>query len=194
MATGGEATNNLKPNYYDGAMLANDHEFVLYGGLLPYTANLPDPDQVLYYRASGYGVPDQKFIPGFDGGKLPDGMTRYVTYGGAANAPSENKAWYFGGSRSPLGGPIYQPVFNNSLNPIDVSNTLVTLDLSESQSETWTNVTLPPNIPSRANPSVVWVPVGDQGILVVLGGVAYPEYNNANHESLNIAQSVSYTQ
>ncbi|KAI0441764.1 hypothetical protein F4803DRAFT_576167 [Xylaria telfairii] len=190
LATGGQATNNLKPNYYDGAMLANDHEFALYGGLLMYTDgyDLPDADQVLYYRASGDGAPAQKFIPGFTGGKLPDNLTRYVTYGGAANAPSENKAWYFGGSRSPSWGPIYQP-YNDSFNPTNVSNTLITLDLSESESEKWTNATLPPNIPSRANPSVVWVPVGDQGILVVLGGVAYPEYNNGDAESLNIAQS-----
>ena len=27
--------SGLAPNYFDGAMLANDYEFFLYGGLLP---------------------------------------------------------------------------------------------------------------------------------------------------------------
>ncbi|RYC59846.1 hypothetical protein CHU98_g6377 [Xylaria longipes] len=187
----GGAANNLKPNYYDGGMLANDHELFLYGGLLRNTEGYtpPDADEVLYYRASDYGVPKPAFHPGFGNGKLPDGLTRYVTYGGAANAPSENKAWYFGGSRSPSWGPIFQPAFNDSLNPTYTSNTFITLDLSVSQSEKWTNATLPSGIPSRANPSAVWVPVGEQGILVVLGGVAYPYYSTTDQVSQNEAQS-----
>ncbi|KAI1272581.1 hypothetical protein F5Y07DRAFT_403291 [Xylaria sp. FL0933] len=183
--------NNIGPNYYDGAMLANNHEFFLYGGLLKNTAALspPDADDVTAYQASWYGPPKENFLPDFLTSRLPDNMTRYVTYGGAANAPSENKAWYFGGYRSPSWGPIYQPSTIDSLNPTSVSNTFITLDLSKQQSEKWSNVTLPPNIPSRANPSVVWVPVGEQGILVVLGGVLYPDYNNVNVTSSNIAQS-----
>lgn len=177
-------------------MLANDYEFFLYGGLLKKTSaySPPDDDEVLSYRVSDYGVMKEGFHPGPVEGKLPDRMTRYVTYGGAASAPSENKAWYFGGSRAPSWGPIYQIGPSDTLDPTNVSNTLITLDLSNSQSEKWFNDTLPPLIPSRANPSVVWVPVGEQGILVVLGGVAYPSYNNNNHTSMNEAQSVSCTQ
>ncbi|KAI3317460.1 hypothetical protein HD806DRAFT_370474 [Xylariaceae sp. AK1471] len=190
-APNGGAANNFAPNYYDGAMLANDNEFFLYGGLLMDTDSYspPDEDEVLAYEASQYGPEKEAFRPGFINGKLPDGMTRYVTYGGAANAPSENKAWYFGGYRSPTWGPIYQPAGNDSLNPINVSDTLITLDLSDQQSEKWSNATLPDNIPSRANPSVVWVPVGQQGILVVLGGVSYPYYNTEDQVSSNEAQS-----
>lgn len=186
--------NNFAPNYYDGALLANDYEFFLYGGLLIMTRanSLPDSNDVQFYKVSDYGVEKEAFRPGFFNGKLPDNITRYVTYGGAASAPSENKAWYFGGSRSPSWGPIYQVGGdNNTFNPIDTSDFLITLDLSKSQSEKWSNVTLPPFIPSRANPSVVWVPVGEQGILVVLGGVAYPSYSTHDSVSLNEAQSVS---
>ncbi|RWA10179.1 hypothetical protein EKO27_g4916 [Xylaria grammica] len=190
-APNGGAANNLAPNYYDGAMLANDFEFFLYGGLLRNTRaySPPDADEVLSYQASDYGLVKEGFRPGFLNDELPDNMTRYVTYGGAANAPSENKAWYFGGSRSQSGGPIYQPSFNDSLNPLDVSNTLIAVDMSDSQSSKWSNSTLPRNIPSRANPSVVWVPVGEQGILVVLGGASYPYYATANQTSENEAQS-----
>ncbi|KAI1113781.1 hypothetical protein F5Y14DRAFT_199263 [Nemania sp. NC0429] len=183
--------NNLAPNYYDGALLANDYEFFLYGGLLIRTAaySPPDGDEVLAYRVADYGVVKDGFRVGPEQVKLPDGVTRYVTYGGAANAPSENKAWYFGGSRSPSAGQIYQVGGGDNFNPTNVSDTLITLDLSKSQSEKWFNDTLPDFIPSRANPSVVWVPVGEQGILVVLGGVAYPSYSTDDAVSLNEAQS-----
>ncbi|TGJ86882.1 hypothetical protein E0Z10_g1893 [Xylaria hypoxylon] len=189
-APNGGAANNLAPNYYDGAMLANDSEFFLYGGLLRNTIvySPPDGDEVLSYQASDSGLVKPGFRPGFLNDKLPDGVTRYITYGGAANAPSENKAWYFGGYRSPSGGPVYQPSLNNSLNPLNVSNTLITLDISQA-SPKWSNTTLPNGIPSRANPSVVWVPVGEQGILVVLGGVSYPYYSTSAQVSLNEPQS-----
>ncbi|KAI1142125.1 hypothetical protein F5Y05DRAFT_402113 [Hypoxylon sp. FL0543] len=189
-APNGGAANNFAPNYHDGALLANDDEFYLYGGSLIMTSTLsePDADTVLGYLAEQYGPNRESFHAGFLNDRLPDRMTGYVTFGGAANAPSENKAWYFGGYRSPSWGPIYQ-YYNSSVDPSNVSDTLITLDMSTQQQEIWTNVTLPPGTPSRANPSVVWVPVGEQGILVVIGGVTYPDYNNANRTSQNAAQS-----
>lgn len=159
----------------------------------PYSAlAAPDADAVLAYIASQYGTSTSSFRPGFFNYKLPDGLTRYVTYGGTANAPSEKKAWYFGGYRSASWGPIYQPGANTSTDPSTVSDTLITLDMATQNQEVWENVTLPRGIPSRANPSMVWVPVGEQGILVVLGGVTYPEYDNSNRTSLNPAQSVCF--
>ncbi|KAI0828451.1 hypothetical protein F5Y06DRAFT_223955 [Hypoxylon sp. FL0890] len=189
-APNGDAANNFAPNYYDGALLANNDEFFLYGGLLSMTSaySEPDADTVLGYMESQYGPNRQSFLPGFLNERLPNGMTRYVTFGGAANAPSENKAWYFGGYRSPSWGPIYQN-YNTTVDPSNVSSTFITLDMSDQQQEVWTNVTLPTGTPSRANPSVVWVPVGEQGILVVIGGVTYPDYNNVNGTSMNPAQS-----
>lgn len=193
-APNGNAANNLAPNYFDGAMLANDHEFFLYGGLLRRTDvySPPDGNKVLAYQVSQYGAPKGAFHPGFLQADLPDDLTRYITYGGAASAPSENKGWYFGGMRSPSWGPIYYPSSNNSLNPTNASDTLITLDMSTQYSETWNNATLPPNIKGRANPELVWVPVGEQGILVVLGGVSYPDFNNPTLNSQNEAQSVSF--
>ncbi|KAI0593626.1 hypothetical protein F4775DRAFT_586687 [Biscogniauxia sp. FL1348] len=190
-APNGGAANNFAPNYYDGAMLANNDEFFLYGGLLLRTDaySPPSANEVLAYQASQYGREQSSFRPGFLNDQLPDDMTRYVTYGGAVSAPSENKAWYFGGYRSPSWGPIYYPTANDSINPINVSNTLITLDLGDQQHETWTNATLPNGTPSRANPALVWVPVGEQGILVALGGVTDPDYNNLNMTPINLAQN-----
>lgn len=186
----GYAANNVAPNFHDGALLANDDEFYLYGGTLIMTGSysLPGADTVLGYQASQYGPSRESFRPGFLNGQLPDNMTRYITFGGSANAPSENKAWYFGGYRSPSGGPIYE-YYNSTFDPSTVSDTLISLDMSDQQNVVWTNSTLPHGTPSRANPSVVWVPVGEQGILVVIGGVTYPDYITSNRTSANAAQS-----
>ncbi|KAI1823853.1 hypothetical protein F4861DRAFT_508527 [Xylaria intraflava] len=189
----GQAPSNLEPNFIDGAMLANNKEFFLYGGLPPRTgsANAPPYEHnVLAYQAYSYGIDGQNFIrPRFYYDQLPPNITQYVTYGGAANAPSENKAWYFGGSRSPTWGPIFAFANNDSISPVNVSNFLITLDIGETK-KIWDKKNLPDHIPSRANPSVVWVPVGEQGILVALGGVAFPAYDNSEQESQNLAQSM----
>lgn len=191
----GNALNNLAPNYYDGAMLANDNEFFLYGGLLTQTgafSSTPDAESVLAYQMYQYGPQKDRWSQGFFGAGLPeDTLTRYVAYGGAVNAPSENKAYYFGGLRSPLWGEIYVQNPNVSLSAVDTSDTLITLDMTTQQQEKWTNNTLPEDIKGRGGVDLVWVPVGEQGILVALGGVTYPDFSNPNLTSANEGQSVS---
>jgi hypothetical protein len=190
-APGGGAANNLVPNYIDGAMLANDGEFYLYGGMLKNTSEYPQPypNDILSYRAYQYGVEKDGFQPGFLSTRLPTEMTRYMAYGGAASAPSENKAWYFSGMHSPSWGEIFVPSSNQAITASNVSNTFITLDMSTQQGEKWTNTTLPDFIPPRANPELVWVPVGSHGILVALGGVVFPEFTYSNHKSKNEAVS-----
>lgn len=191
-APGGGAATNIAPNYHDGALLGNDDEFYLYGGTLFLTSrySAPDGGSVLEYSKSKYGDDDgRSFFQGFQNVDLPNDMTRYITYGASANAPSEQKAWYFGGYRSDSWGPIYYEGVNTTFDPSTVSNTFISLDLSVQGGEVWKNVTLPSGTRSRADPSMVWVPVGEKGILVVMGGVTYPAYNNANESSENPAQS-----
>lgn len=186
-----QKSQGLSPNYFDGAILANDYEFFLYGGLLRTSDSaLPGAGEVLGYQIEPYGPEKPLFRPGDVRVDLPKGMTRYITYGGAANSPSENKAWYFGGAGSPSRGPIYYPVGPDT-DPTNASNTLITLDMATQGAERWSNETLGPNIKGRANPELVWVPVGEQGILVALGGVLFPSYDNVMMESTNEEQSVS---
>jgi hypothetical protein len=191
-AVGGSgSSNNLAPNYQDGALMGNSAEFYMYGGLMRKTDELSDPypDAVLGYQA--YKDPPnsaQIFRPGFVQHRLPSGMTRYLAYGGAANVPSENKAYYFSGLRSPTAGPIYTVTNNVSVNAVNASNYMMRLDLSLTGE--WSNLTLPDYIKGRANPEVVWLPVGPQGILVVLGGVTYPEFVNTKFMSENPEASV----
>ena len=193
LKAGGGAANNLAPNYVDGALLANNDEFFLFGGLLAQTAEFspPSKDQVTVYEKYQYGVQRNSFIPGFISDSLTGNLTRYIAFGGAASAPSENKAWYFGGMQSQSRGEIFFGS-NQTLTPTNVSNYMVTLDLSTQQQETWSNTSLPKSVSARANPEVVWVPIGAQGILVVLGGVDFPEFATSTHQSANAAQSVGH--
>ncbi|GKT93087.1 kelch repeat protein [Colletotrichum tofieldiae] len=193
-AAGGSGNvNSFAPNTIDGALLHNDAEFFLYGGVLAKRTDAYDPpsgDKVMTWRLHPYGPEKPSFQNGSsDMVTLETGVTRYVAHGGAASAPSENKAWYVGGMRSPLWGEMYMGNTNRSLNAVNTSNFLVTLDMSEQLFETFSNQSLPGTIQARANPEVVWVPVGAEGILVVLGGVTYPEYVNSSHKSDDAFQS-----
>ncbi|GKT45762.1 Kelch repeat-containing protein [Colletotrichum spaethianum] len=187
-AAGGSGNvNSFAPNTIDGALLHNDAEFFLYGGVLAKRSDSygsPPGDKVMVWRMHEYGPEKPSFRNGSsDMVSLEGDMTQYVAHGGAASAPSENKAWYVGGMRSPLGGEIYMGDTNRSLNAVNASNFLVTLDMSEQLFEKFSNQSFPEYIKARANSEVVWVPVGDEGILVVLGGVTYPEYVNSSHKS-----------
>ncbi|KAK1998946.1 hypothetical protein LX36DRAFT_575338 [Colletotrichum falcatum] len=187
-AAGGSGNvNSFAPNTVDGALLHNDAEFFLYGGVLPRRSDAyspPPADKVMAWRMYAYGPEKPSFQNGSsDMVTLDGGVTRYVAHGGAASAPSENKAWYVGGMRSPLWDEMYMSNTNRSLNAVNTSNTLITLDMSEQLFEKFSNQSLPAQIKARANPEVVWVPVGAEGILVVLGGVTYPEYVNSSHKS-----------
>lgn len=197
-ARGGRGnSNDAAPNYYDGAMLANDNEFFLYGGTILDNHEVgvpPDFDDILEYQAFQYGAEKELWDPGFYDRKLSDNVTRYIVYGGAANAPSEKKSWYFSGLTSPSRGPIYTNAGTNvTVAATKVSDTLITLDTASQLQENWTNTTLPDSVKGRANPEVVWVPVGKQGVLVVLGGVTYPEWagTTRSHKSDNETASVS---
>ncbi|KAG6121252.1 hypothetical protein E4U13_005153 [Claviceps humidiphila] len=188
-ARGGFASGiSTEPNYYDGGMLANDAEFFLYGGALFEAKELydtPGGDAVLGYRRYAYGPEKPLWQKGFTGGHLDSGVNRYVAYGAAVNAPSENKAWYFSGLTSPTRGPIVENSARPAVMAATVSDTLIGLDMSIQLEEKWSNMTLPPKIKGRSNAEVVWVPVGKQGILVVLGGVLYPEWATVGHKSAN---------
>ncbi|UPK96828.1 hypothetical protein LCI18_007763 [Fusarium solani-melongenae] len=186
-ARGGSGNSNgAAPNFLDGGLLYNDAQFYLYGGDLLKNDEVyepPDADEVLTYQAYAYGPDKPLWDRGFNDRKLGDKVTRYIAYGGAANAPSENLAWYFSGLRSPSRGPFFTN--DATAKATNVSNTLITLDMAEQLDEKWTNTTLPPSVKGRANPEVVWVPVGKKGILVVLGGVVYPEWAGRARKSAN---------
>ena len=135
------------------------------------SASPQSAESVLGYEADQYGPNRPSWSPGFYQGSLPDGVTRYITNGAGVSAPSENLGFYFSGMRSPTWGPIYYE--DSSANM--TANTLIEVDMSTMRDEKWTNHTLPDNITPRANAGLVWIPVGEQGVLVAIGGVTAPE-------------------
>lgn len=191
-AVGGTGqTDSNSVNYVDGALLGNDAEFWFYGGQPePQLPPFPTKNSIMGYEAFQYGFTSSDFHPGFVPSRtIPGNFSQFVTYGGAARAPSENLAWYFSGATSESGGIPALPA-NDTTRPTKISNYLVTLDMSDQLFEKWNNQTLPPDIKGRASPEVVWVPVGVRGILVALGGVVFPEYAGTNDQSQNPTASV----
>lgn len=181
-AIGGEGNSNgVAPNFVDGGMLANDAGFFLFGGALFSLPELYDPppgDSAFSYQAYQYGPEKGAWQKGFNDKSFDeDDLTRYVSYGAAVNVPSENKAFYFSGMRTRSGGDIHaNPELNNTYRPTVISDYMVELDMEVQNSETWSNRTLKGGVEGRANAEVVWVPVGEQGILVALGGVVNPDF------------------
>ena len=75
--------------------------------------------------------------------------------------------------------------------PNELSNTLVMVDMAEQQQEKWTNETLPSDIPARAGAELAFVPVGEEGILVAIGGVTDPVWDFRRLSNNQTATSVS---
>ncbi|KAF3072173.1 Kelch repeat-containing protein [Trichoderma lentiforme] len=191
-ALGGQGVNGETSNYVDGALLANDDEFFFYGGLpLQNTIQYADPTAhgLYVYQAYQYGAKKPLFDPGLHRlDNLPNSVSQFVTYGGAANAPSENLAWYFSGQTSQSGKSIYRN-YNATTRPSKITNSLITVDMTTQGVETWSNKST--TAKGRASPALVWVPVGAKGILVALGGVVFPYYDIATARSDNATASKS---
>ena len=178
-------------------MFANDGEFIMYGGIVALRGAYEPPagDRALLYEKYDYGAPGRQFNEQFRELKL-ENVTRYVTSGAGVSAPSENKGFYFSGMRAANFGPIFPPQTrapNNVSNPNTLSNTLITVDMSTQLGETFTNATLPGDIPARAGGELAFVPVGKEGILVAIGGVVEPVWLNpfVKLETEQLARSVS---
>jgi hypothetical protein len=95
---------------------------------------------------------------------LSDGLTRYITEGGAVSAPSEYQGFYFSGV----------PTKNEGVITADnVTETLIIVKMLTMDNQAWTNYTLPDSIPGRSNAELVWIPVSQSGVLIAIGGVLY---------------------
>lgn len=115
------------------------------------------------------------------GVQLDNDVTNYVTAGGSASAPSEGKAWYFSGMRAATWGPLSSGLASDSTDlraPTNLSDVLITTDLSAPGRATWGNTTLPSEVEPRVNPALVWIPVAAEGVLLAIGGVLHHQLFN----------------
>lgn len=86
-------------DFSDGFMLANNYEFIVYGGYLNYV----DKDPAI---GPAWGLARDMFQNGATPLSSPgrfrqlslSGITRYIAAGGSVNVPSENKGFVFSGA------------------------------------------------------------------------------------------------
>ncbi|KAI2785974.1 hypothetical protein POX_h09739 [Penicillium oxalicum] len=191
----GGTANNLAPNYVDGVMFSNQDEFYLYGGLrqLTNSSESPPADEVLAFEGYQYGPYRNNWGPGWHSEKLSPNVTRYITNGAGVSAPSENLGFYFSGMRDTQWGPITYDQFNANI----TANTMITADMFQMREAKWTNQSLPTEILGRANAELVWVPVAESGVLVVVGGVVQPAQleptMGLNSSQIEISRRISPT-
>lgn len=86
------------------------------------------------------------------------------------------------------------PSGNVTTDPTTYSRDLISVDMTNQMQEVWTNKTVNSIVPGRASPEMVWVPVGKNGVLVVIGGVVDPVFANASFSltAEKMANSVSF--
>lgn len=173
-SSAGGAANNIGPDYIDGVMFANDYEWWTYGGLVTSTASYsaPGANSVALYELYTT-APGTLFNQGFILSDLPANITRYVSYGAGVSVPSENLGFYFGGARSSSGGEIFYDPANETVNADQIASSLIELNITliPQGGGQWNNYTLPPTVTSRVSGELVWVPVGQNGALIAVGGV-----------------------
>jgi hypothetical protein len=198
LAPGGQGITAY-PNYVDGAMLASNSSFYLYGGVATVREaqdTAPSNDSIAYFERTQYGVERDTRDNSWSMRRLPEDISNYVAWGGSANAPSETKSWYFSGLKSSTDAALTRDALteeaaeDESYLPSVESEWLTTLDATRQTDPQWSQERI--GIEARASPEVVWVPVGEQGILVVLGGVVYPHWATYYQtSSANATESVS---
>lgn len=193
----GGSASNIAPQYYDGAMFTNDYQWLLYGGLLQITdsADPPPANSYVTYEKYDNGGPGRRFDAEdgqIDFATTDGNVTRYIAFGGSASAPSENKGWYFSGMMAKGKGELFAPYGNDTTDPTVFANSLITVDMSQLD-EKFTNTTLPSEVTPRISPELVFVPVGQNGILAVIGGVtdSYVLYATPRLNATQLANSVS---
>lgn len=105
----------MGPDFSDGFMLANDYQFMVYGGYLNYGDSDPSIGEnwCLAKDIIQHGATPLPH-PGFRQLAL-SGVTRYIAAGGSVNVPSENKGFVFSGATVSYLSPSSTPVLKDHL-------------------------------------------------------------------------------
>lgn len=140
------------------------------------SADPPPAEAILGYEAYDDSSSIEGWKPGFEQKSTNNSVTSYVTNGAGVSAPSENLGYYFSGMRGPPG----EMREGGNGSTYTTATSLIIVNMTAMRNESWQNSTLPANVPSRANAEIVWLPVSESGILVVIGGVINPELLSPN--------------
>lgn len=143
--------NNSIPSVHGGSLWADDvnKRLYLFGG--QYYQQPPAPEFTLW----SYDIVNNVWVP-FDAPSYIDS----VSYGAGVSVSQRGEAYYYGGWIS-----------NNSVldwtGPPAATSSLLKYNMD---TNTWTNGTGPDSI-RRAEGAMVFIPIGDGGMLVYFGGV-----------------------
>lgn len=140
------------------------------------SASPPPAEVILGYEAYEDSASIEGWQPGFEQKSTNNSVTHHVTNGAGVSVPSENLGFYFSGMRGSTG----ELLEGGNGSTYTTTPSLITVNMTAMRNESWQNVSLPANVPGRANAEIVWLPVSDSGILVVIGGVINPEILSPN--------------
>jgi len=117
---------------------------------------------------SGVGV-----VPYNHGEPIGLGVSENIAAGAYASSanPEQRLGWYFGGVAHPDYSALSWTYFNDN---IVASGTFYRIDMSDSEHAHFTSLKWPEAQAPRAEGGLVWLPFGEEGILVALGGVITP--------------------
>ncbi|RVX74682.1 hypothetical protein B0A52_01809 [Exophiala mesophila] len=172
-ATGGVNDN---PPFMSGYLFADDYEFYTYGGLslLGTDADLlngqlfePERDSPKYNPGINFAVSyDSHYEP-----SLPEPITTNVTHGAGVSVPDLHMGFYFSGLQTPQGDGLV--AFGTNRAEVTY-NHLLKVEMTPMHLAKWHELPLPDTVAGRGGAGLAWIPVSDQGLLVVIGGVEYP--------------------
>lgn len=94
-----------------------------------------------------------------------------ITAGAGANAPSESLGFYLGGYKTASNRAV---TIVDGPDELEQSSSLIIVNTTSQSDSFWTIPALPNGIRSRTRAMVNWIPVGSQGMLVVVGGALNP--------------------
>ncbi|KAF8426068.1 hypothetical protein EV426DRAFT_710543 [Tirmania nivea] len=163
-----------------GALLGDDWSWLQYGGMRGGAAtdgsSRSETESERFDFRKDPNNPTQAWLGDYRFGSsltLPkDSVTNYVYAGAVARSPGDRKSWWFSGSRAKNWTEVIYGRTTAELTVGALSNYLITADFSSQQVPAFTNTSIDSSIAPRAGASMVFLPVGDKGILVVLGGVS----------------------
>jgi len=114
------------------------------------------------------------------------GVSNNVAMGAWTNAPSEDLGFWFSGLQAANGGVVdYLPYQNKSDQANTDSRTIIKVDMSSPGKAKWQNLTWPSWLAPRSEGGLVWLPYGENGILLAFGGIDLPGDQGASGIVLN---------
>lgn len=99
-------------------------------------------------------------------------VDRYITHGAGTNIPSEYLGYCFSGLEAATGG--YMEDENDTATPNKTVSQMIKVNMTMMGSAQWSVLPLNPDVPARGGAQLPFIPRGEQGLLIAIGGVPFP--------------------